>query len=218
MKWDGILTGVLVISAVVTTTLVVRRELFPQHVASSSQTPVFVPQWRTLISTGIRMGKPDAPVQVIEFADFECPFCASFHESYAALVKKYPGDLALTFIHLPIPGHRFALPAARASECASEQDRFQAMHDQLLARQNEFGLTPWSEYAVRAGLSDRAAFESCMNRQGEMPRVEAGRVLARRMSINATPTIIFNGWQMAPPGVEKLEEMVREVRAGKKPV
>src|SRR5260370_32414860 len=105
------------------------------------------------------MGSTQAPVQLLEFADFECPFCATFHKDVKSLRTRYPTQVALTYVHFPLPMHRFAEAAARVAECASDQGRFEAMYDQLFDEQDSFGLKPLSEYATKAGVSDRAAFQ-----------------------------------------------------------
>ena len=219
-RWDTVLTVVLVACAVLTTSLVLRRELFPQTAAPSMpQKPVFIDEWRAHLAKGVQMGPADAPVQLIEFADFECPFCASFHQTVESVRQRYPTQLALTFVHYPIQGHRFAEPAARVAECAGEQGRFEAMHARLYEWQNQLGLKPWNEFATAAGVPDIAAFDSCVRRTDSLERVVEGRKLADQLGVRATPTVIVNGWQLQrPPDATELEQMVKAILAGKSPV
>ena len=96
--------------------------------AGESQTqPVFFEQWRDALAAGIRLGPADAPVQVVEFADFQCPYCARFELTVKTVREKYPDQVAFTFAHMPLPQHGFAESAARAAECADSQGRFEAM-------------------------------------------------------------------------------------------
>jgi hypothetical protein len=92
--------------------------------AQAEQKPTFIEDWRADLAKGIRMGPTDAPVQLIEFADFECPYCAMFHKYMETLRARYPTQVALTYAHFPLPMHRFAEPAARVAECASDQGQF----------------------------------------------------------------------------------------------
>jgi hypothetical protein len=140
-KADSVIAATLVVCAIVTTGLVVRRELFAPAppVAQAERKPLFIKEWRTHLARGIRMGPEQAPVQLLEFADFECPFCATFHKDLKALRGRYPTQLALTFVHFPLPIHRFAEPAARVAECAGDQGRFEAIYD-LLFEQPEVSL------------------------------------------------------------------------------
>jgi protein-disulfide isomerase len=122
-------------------------------------------------------------VRLLEFADFECPFCAQFNAALKALRERYPKQVALTYIHFPLPIHRFAEPAARASECADEQGRFEAMHDRLFEQQNLFGLKAWSDFADDAGVSNREAFENRI--QGKLPitRITEGQRLSKPFAL-----------------------------------
>src|SRR6266436_280276 len=133
IKGDFIITATLAVCAIITTGLVVRREFFapsaPSARSPADEKPVLLPHWREDLGKGIRLGNSQAPVQLMEFADFECPFCGDFHKKLKSLLERYPTQVSLTYVHFPIPGHRFALPAARVAECAAAQGRFEAMHD-----------------------------------------------------------------------------------------
>lgn len=220
-KWDIALTAILVTCALVTTALVIRREFFAPFAAQAGANakPSYIEDWRAHLNEGATMGSPQAPVQLIEFADFECPFCANFHNTIKTVQEQFPGKIALTFIHFPLPGHRFAEPAARAAECAATQGRFEAMHDELFAKQSSFGLKPWSEFASSAGVPDLQAFDSCVNQEAEPQRVAAGKKAGDELNVRGTPTIIINGWKLAqPPGPKQLQQMVQAVLDGKDPV
>jgi len=221
IKLDAAITATLVVCALVTTGLVVRREFFtpaPPPV-QPEQKPVFITEWRTHLSKGTRMGPADAPAQVLEFADFECPFCARFHKDLKALRAHYPTEVAVTFVHFPLPMHRFAEPAARVAECAAGQGRFEAMYDLLFEQQDRLGLKPWSEFASEAGVADSAAFEACIKRTESMPRVTEGKALGNQLDVQGTPTVIINGWKLGrPPAGEELERLVKAILLGKSPV
>ncbi len=131
LKVDTAITATLVLCALVTTGLVIRREFglsapIPGHM---EQKPIFVEDWRAHLAKGVRLGPLDAPVQLIEFADFECPFCASFAKTLKVLFEHHPNKVTLTFIHFPLPMHRFALPAARVTP-----GRFERMHGALVQK------------------------------------------------------------------------------------
>jgi protein-disulfide isomerase len=221
LKWDAILTATLVACALITTTVVIRREFIASRAAAqeATQKPQFIEDWRPLRDQGVQLGMSDAPVQLIEFADFECPFCGSFHTQLRTLRERYTTQVSLTYIHFPLPGHRFALPAARAAECAGNQGRFEAMYDRLFDEQDSFGLKPWSDYATAAGVPDLATFDACIKKSDPIRRVEQGREYGTKLEIRATPTLIINGWRLArPPSAEELDAMVKAVLAGKGPV
>src|SRR6266853_962334 len=205
-KLDALIAATLVICALVTTGLVVRREFFAPAgtPAPVDQKPLFIRDWRIHLGNGVHIGPARAPVQLLEFADFECPFCARFHRELKGLRTRYSSQVALTYVHFPLPMHRFAEPAARAAECADDQGRFESMHDLLFEQQDRFGLKPWSEFAIEAGVADRASFEACIERTEAIPRVTEGKALGNQLDVQGTPTVIINGWKLArPPNLEE---------------
>jgi protein-disulfide isomerase len=220
IKLDTAITTCLVICALITTGIVLRREfLLPPATAQVEKKPALISGWREYLTKGVRFGPAAAPVQLIEFADFECPFCGDLHNKLKVLQERYPTQVSLTYIHFPIQGHRFAIPAARAAECAGEQGRFQAMYDQLFDGQDSFGLKPWAEYAAAAGVPDRLAFDSCVKKTGAVSRIESGRELGEKLGVQGTPTLIVNGWKLGrPPTPEEMDAMVKAILAGKPPV
>jgi|ERR1700728_278802 len=220
IKLDAVVTATLVVCALVTTGLVVRREFFSSAPApaQAEYKTVFVKDWSGDLAKGVRMGAGEAPVQLLEFADFECPFCASFHKDVKALKARHPMQVALTFVHFPLPGHRFALPAARVAECAGDQGRFEAMYDRLFDEQDSLGLKPWSEFATEAGVPDSAAFDACIKRTDPIPRVAEGKALGNQLDVHGTPTVVINGWKLGrPPTLDELDHMVKSILAGKSP-
>jgi protein-disulfide isomerase len=221
IRSDVVVTATLVVCALITTGLVVRREFFApaSSPVQAERKPLFIKDWRLDLSNGIRMGPADAPVQLLEFADFECPFCASFHKDLKGVRARYPTQVALTFVHFPLPMHRFAEPAARVAECAREQGRFEAVYDRLFEQQDKFGLKPWSEFATEAGVTDSEAFGGCIKRTDPIPRVTDGKALGNQLDVQGTPTLIINGWKLGrPPNPEELDRMVKAILAGKSPV
>jgi protein-disulfide isomerase len=220
IKLDSLFAGTLVLCAIVTTYAVVRREFAaPAAPRSAEQKPFLIPHWRDDLGTGVHIGPARAPVELIEFADFECPYCGDFHKKIKALRERYPTQVALTYVHFPLPMHRFAIPAARVAECAGEQGRFEAIYNQLFEGQESFGLKPWSDYATAAGVPDLGQFDACIKKTGPIPRVEEGRQLGTEIDVQGTPTLVINGWKLAhPPSEEELDAMVKAVLAGKDPI
>jgi len=221
MKLDSVITAMFLVCALVATGAIVHREFFPapERGPRAEQKPSFLESWRADLAKGTRMGPVDAPVQVVEFADFECPYCATFHRDLKMLRQHYPSEVALTYIHFPLPMHRFAEPAARVTECAGDQGRFEAMYDRLFEGQDQFGLKPWDDYATAAGVPDIAAFDACIKKTDPIPRVEEGKALGAKVDVKGTPTVIINGWKLGhPPTEAELDQMVQRVLAGKNPV
>jgi protein-disulfide isomerase len=218
MKLDTLVGLTLAICALTVTSLVVHREV-SGSMQRPEQKPHFITGWRADLGNGVRFGKPEAPVQLIEFADFECPFCGKFHTVLKSVRDRYPNQVALTYVHFPLPMLRFAIPAARVAACAGEQGQFEAMSDHLLEEQDSFGFKPWSEFATESGVSDLAAFDACIKMTSPVPGVEEGRALGTKLDVKGTPTVIVNGWMLGrPPTAAELDAMVKAVLAGKEPV
>ena len=118
------------------------------------------------------IGNPDAPITIIEFSDFQCPFCARFHtQTLPLIMNEYiqEGKVKLVFRDFPIQSiHPNALPASVAAECANEQSKFKEMHDALFENQNEWNnqetadaLALFSQYATEIKL-DQEVFDACL--------------------------------------------------------
>ena len=137
-------------------------------------------------------GSPLAPVVMIEFADFECPFCARFRlQSLDKLLQEFVagGRVQFGFRHTPLKMHSLARPAAQASECADRQGKFWEAHDYLFNNQARLGVALWMKPGSGLNL-DAVRFEECMA-EPELPRVEADLLEASRFKIEATPTFVI---------------------------
>lgn len=164
-----------------------------------------------------RWGTADAPVQVIEFADFQCPSCARFESTVRATRDKYPTQVAFTLVHFPLPSHEFAESAARAAECANIQGTV-GMRSLLFERQHGIGSVSWRILAQEAGVPDVDEFDECVNDAQPMERIEQGKKLADKMGVRGTPTVIVNGWKLpVPPSPEVLDRIINNVVTGRAP-
>jgi predicted DsbA family dithiol-disulfide isomerase len=136
-------------------------------------------------------GAAKAAVTIVEFSDFECPFCAQVQDTLRQIMERYGGEVRLVFKHLPSEGHRHSLAAARAAYCAGEQDRFWQFHDALFATRN---LSPelFDEIGARLGLG-REKFAACLRGEQSRTAVVKDIELARRYRIDSTPSFFING-------------------------
>lgn len=136
-------------------------------------------------------GNPDAPVTIVEFSDFECPYCSEVQTTLKQVLAKYGENVRLVFKHLPSEGHRNSLPAARAAYCAAEQDRFWEFHDALFALRN---LSPaaFEQIAGDLGLG-MAKFRACLNSEQSRSAIVKDIEAARLFRIESTPSFIVNG-------------------------
>ena len=130
-------------------------------------------------------------VTIVEFSDFECPFCSSVQNTLKQIVQSYGRDVRLVFKHLPSEEHRNSLPAARAAYCAAEQDRFWQFHDALFAAKN---LSPavFTQIANELGLG-LPKFQACMSSEESRAAIIKDVETARLFRIESTPSFIVNG-------------------------
>lgn len=147
---------------------------------------------------GITKGSPDAPVTIIEFADYECPLCGVFALQIQPQVEKAyvaTGKAKLVFYDFPLVSiHPTSFLAARAARCAYDQDHFWQFHDEIYRKQNDW--VPLKDptrtfvgYAKGLGM-DTGAFERCVNSDKHADAVTAGRELAEQLGLDGTPTIM----------------------------
>jgi protein-disulfide isomerase len=153
-------------------------------------------------SNGYVMGSPSAPVEVIEFGDFECPSCARFSTLTEPDVRSHlidKGIVRLRFIDFPLSMHRNTWPASRAAACADEQGKFWEMHDALFQTQDEWNGEAtdnpnpfFKKLAAQIGLN-QGPFDQCVDSKKTQAKIQAHEQLAIEQHIRATPSFIIGG-------------------------
>lgn len=216
-------SGITSIAAIVVAVIAIHHEFSAPAVARtlSERGSSYVPKWEGLARAGRRFGNPRAPVTLIEFTDFECPFCRQFNKTIHTVMSRYPNDVGYVLIHRPLSIHRFAGPAARASECAGTTGRFMEAVDVLFEKQDSLGLKPWTSFAVDAGITDTTAFARCVTNVSDsavMRPIDAGVRAANEMDVHGTPTVILNGWRYGqPPSDTELVRAIGDLLGGRPP-
>jgi protein-disulfide isomerase len=209
------LTAVLTICAVVVTGLLVRREFAGPAETGPPAIRETVRDWQAYDDGRHRVGPEEAVVTIVEFSDFQCPFCRVAAGKLDSLRDEYPRDVAVVYRHFPMPQHRHAVAAAQASECAGAQGRFWQMHDALYTKQDSIGVVGWTRFASDAGVGDLAAFETCL-RDDAPGAIRSDTRAARRLKVNGTPTLLINEHRVV--GVQPLDTLrayVREALEGR---
>ncbi len=107
----------------------------------------------------------------------------------------------MLYRHFPMPNHRFAVPAARASECAGDQGRFPEMHRALFENADSLGLAPWWWFASLAGVTDSSGFAECVRSSSPLLALERDVREGRRLGVEGTPTLLVGAWRVngVPP-------------------
>ncbi len=145
----------------------------------------------SLASEPVR-GAKDAPVTIVEFSDFQCPFCQRVGATLDQIEREYGGKVKIAFKHLPLSMHPKAPDAHAAAEAAHRQGRFWEMHDRIFANQQEMSGEKYSEYAREIGL-DVARFERDRTSSEVKERIEADKRVADALGVSGTPAFFVNG-------------------------
>ena len=139
------------------------------------------------------LGPEDAPITLIEFSDYECPFCKRWHdETFDRLIDAFPGQIRFVYRDFPLTNiHPNAAPAAEAANCAHEQDRFWDFHRKLFSS-STLNASTYLAYATELGL-DLDAFQECVTSRRYQDEVVADLEWAVNLGISSTPTFFING-------------------------
>lgn len=208
--FEKISSVILTLAAAAIAVAFVHRE-FAVRASALAEAPTFttVKNWPMLLRDGRLIGDSAAAVKILEFSDFECPFCRRSDSAFHAIAAVHPSDVALIHVHFPLSMHRFAMPAARAAECAANQGRFAQMHDLLFEKQDSLGLMSWVDFAHEAGVQDTATFLACNSARGVPERVAKGLTDGEALGLHETPVVIINGTRVyPPPSAPQLEQIV----------
>ena len=151
---------------------------------------------------GFTLGSDSAPVEVVEYSDFECPYCAQFAAVQMPTIKEQliqTGRVRWRYRDFPLPSHAYARLASHAAHCAGEQGRFWEMHDQLFFNHSwaQTGRDPsrlFRDFAQRVGL-DLGRYDGCMASGRHAGRIEASRLEGEQRRVQGTPTFFVNGRQ-----------------------
>jgi len=140
-------------------------------------------------------GLIDAPITIIEFSDYECPFCERFYvQTLPQLQKNYidTGKVRLVFRDYPLSFHLNATNAAVAAECAGEQKKYWEYHDALFQHQNALDNKSLKQYAMDLGLFT-ASFNQCLDSSAMLEEVQKDLQEGSRLGVRGTPTFFING-------------------------
>jgi len=164
------------------------------------------------------IGPKDAPITLVEFSDFQCPFCRRWHdETYKPLLAAYPGKIRVVYRNLPLTSiHPNALSAAEAAMCAGEQDAFWQYHEKLFSSES-LGEAVYEQYARDLSL-DLPAFVDCITEHKYQEAIQADSDFALNLGVSSTPTFFVNGLAIVgaqPLGVFK--EVIDKELAGEIP-
>jgi protein-disulfide isomerase len=174
-------------------------------------------------------GKADAPVTMVEFADFQCPFCGRFvTDSLQQIMKKYvdTGQVKFVYEQYPLPFHPNAQPAAMAAECANAQGKFWPMHDKLYATQTTWESqdsaavkNTFKQYAASLGLN-AASFNSCLDSSKYSDKIQKQTSLGSQYGVSGTPTFYIGNQKagytqiVGAQPITSFEQLIKQLSGG----
>jgi protein-disulfide isomerase len=158
------------------------------------QIPDKVTRYDVPVDDDPSLGPANAPITIIEFSDYECPYCRKWYDDvFDRLMTEYPGKIRFVYRDFPlISMHPDAVPAAEAADCAGEQDDYWKYHDALFSMKYSLGSDAYLQYAADLGL-DVDAFKRCVAEHRYADEVQADFNYATNLGINSTPTFFLNG-------------------------
>lgn len=138
-------------------------------------------------------GNKNAKITLVEYSDFECPFCSRFTPTVDAVLENYPDDVRIVYRHFPLRSiHQNAAPAANASECAGEQGKFWEYHDLLFANNTNLNAATYSKLAKDLGLNV-SKFDDCVSSDKYASAVQEDEASAQAAGGRGTPYSILIG-------------------------
>ena len=142
-------------------------------------------------------GEPDAKIKIVEFSDFECPFCQASFPVVRDLLFNYMDDIYLVYRDFPdFLNHPYAEKAAEAANCAQEQEKFWPMHDKLFVNQANLNLEDLKRYALEIGL-DVEAFSQCLDSGKYYAEIQQDYQDGVALGAIGTPTFFINGYRVS---------------------
>ncbi|HEY6099727.1 MAG TPA: thioredoxin domain-containing protein, partial [Anaeromyxobacter sp.] len=154
--------------------------------------PAYEPPKVAVAATGPTKGPADAPITIVEFSDYECPYCVRAEPTVKDLLAKYPGKIKLVYRDYPLPMHPKAPKAAEAAHCAGDQGKYWEMHDKLFATGAKLDLPDLKAQAREVGL-DGGKFDRCLDSGEKAKEVESHRKAGDEAGVSGTPAFFING-------------------------
>ncbi len=156
------------------------------------------------------LGNKEAPITIVEYSDFQCPYCAAAEKTVKALLKKYPEKVKLVYKNFPLSFHTEAFMAAEAGLCAQEQSeaKFWQLHDKMFANPKKLKNQDLKDMANNIGL-DQKRFNQCLDTNKYAARVQQEMRQARTYGVNSTPVFFINGVRIVGnQSIEMFEKII----------
>lgn len=152
-------------------------------------------------------GVKTAPVTIVEFSDFQCPYCAQLQPTLREVLKAYPNEVKLVFKHYPLSFHAQAKNAAKASLASAEQGKFWEMHDAIFENFNKLSDEKFKELAAQIGLNvEKFTADYSSNKFDQ--QIQQDITLGNSIGVTGTPTLFLNGKRMMRRSLDDFKEAI----------
>ena len=169
-------------------------------------------EWNDFIQVGGRIDEGSGPVALVEFSDYQCPFCKQAHREISTFLTRNP-DVGILYRHFPLSIHPAAEGAARSAICAERQGRFRRMHVRLFETSEWQTDTNWTREAIAAGVVDTLQFKACLHSELTSTRLERDKSLGDHLAVSGTPTFVYaKGVRAGIISPEELLEITKSPR------
>jgi protein-disulfide isomerase len=176
---------------------------FYDKLRAEAKVEVLLPALRVEVAaTGPAKGPDKAPITIVEFSDFQCPYCSRAEATVSQVLSEYGDKVRLVFRDFPLPIHPDAPKAAEAARCAGDQGKYWEMHGKLFANQQALDGKALKEYAKSLSL-DQQKFDKCLDSGEKTKLVELDRKAGEEVGVNGTPAFFVNGIMIS--GAQPLE-------------
>jgi len=163
------------------------------------------------------LGNKNAPVTIVEFSDFQCPFCARFYSAIKDVMAAYPNQVRVIIKNFPLPFHPNARPAAKLAMAANEQGKFQGMMESLLANGGDVSDDKVKEYAKTLGLDYNKLMADYKNNDAQWEKqIQDDMQLGSSVDVRGTPTFYLNGRKTNARDLASFKTQIDAILAGNK--
>jgi protein-disulfide isomerase len=166
------------------------------------------PRQKVAAADGAARGPANAPIELIEFSDFQCPYCFRANPTVKQVLSTYGDRIRFVYRNYPLANHPNARPAAEAAQCAAEQGQFWAYHDRLFADQSKLSDGDLKQSAADLGM-DAGKFNACFDSHKYQARVEEDIKAGNEAGVNGTPAFFINGRLLS--GAQPFDEFKRVI-------
>ncbi len=186
------------------------RDTYVERLKMNTPVRILLEAPRVTIATAGKpsQGPANAPIELIEFSDFECPFCLRAFPVVKQVMATYGDKIRLVYRHYPLPIHPRARPAAEAAACAADQGKFWEYHDRLFQNQDKLSDDDLKAHAAALGL-DTAKFNACFSATAHKADVDADIEAGNEAGVSGTPAFFVNGRLLS--GAQPFESFKRVI-------